>query len=370
MQIRFQDIRHTFSAEQSVSTGDVARARNRMFASIEVASVEHTPKTFPKQSVFSALGVGVASVCMVLFSVAGMSANAMPGDIAYGIKRMSERVTMVFQSDSPSRTAYHLKLAERRMQEMQYTLESNERIDWNSVRNLSSETDIELHQAHIALREAIRSAADGDSVMGLALLADTVSQKAEHIHTRIAQYAAHTDFQQIKKNSTKALSVFADTAEETSETDVKETLKTRVAHKIEESEKELEELESDIVVRTASVTGLAFAKEALEKAHELIAQEQYSDAVDQIALSEDIVATVDDESEVNTEEDTVAEVTGEETEEQSAETNKDMYSEVDSEGGMVSDTTEDEDISSEQDVDVDEGADVTETEDSITEQEP
>lgn len=87
----------------------------------------------------------VVAVILALFMIGGStvtaSSNSLPGDVLYPVKTTTEKVRMFFAFGKESRTGLHIKLAERRLGEMELLAGKKRNVPASLLEAMHSETE-------------------------------------------------------------------------------------------------------------------------------------------------------------------------------------------------------------------------------------
>lgn len=135
------------------------RARTRMLAAtkpVRPAVIEPVPVRIPyRMAGWWRVPAMTAAALALLMGIGGptaaiTSADALPGDWNYGVKRATERVRLAFTLDENDRTAFHLTLADRRAEEIARLVEQG-KVD-DTVAQVARDYKSELSQATAPLR--------------------------------------------------------------------------------------------------------------------------------------------------------------------------------------------------------------------------
>ncbi len=83
-------------------------------------------------------------VGLVTWTTGTASASALPGDILYPFKLMTEKVTLILTANSEGKTELRLTFSERRMQELLANYRENGVIDKNLIKDMLDEAKLAL----------------------------------------------------------------------------------------------------------------------------------------------------------------------------------------------------------------------------------
>lgn len=88
------------------------------------------------------------TVILVILVVGGgtitASANSLPGDVLYPVKTTTEKVQAFFTFGEGARTSLHIRLAERRLREMELLTDRQRIVPESLLQSLHSETDMAI----------------------------------------------------------------------------------------------------------------------------------------------------------------------------------------------------------------------------------
>ena len=153
------------------------RARNRLLAEMQPSTATATGKpVFPRRFVFALSVRAVATLALAFIVLMAVSSgvyaaqSSLPGDVLYPVKIGTEKLQVAVSVNPEDKAYLHLKLAQRRIDEVTVQISRNRQTDVSGLATLPAETDA-------ALRE-IKKVSPHDASTFLSYLAEsTINQQ-------------------------------------------------------------------------------------------------------------------------------------------------------------------------------------------------
>lgn len=115
-----------------------------LFSALEVKKEKRTGRRMPLWGWQRRWAVAITVVLvLILIGVGTVSASAssLPGDTLYPVKTATEKVQGFFTMGSEAKASFHMKIAQRRMDELKLLAESNRNIPQSLLTVMGTETD-------------------------------------------------------------------------------------------------------------------------------------------------------------------------------------------------------------------------------------
>jgi hypothetical protein len=121
-----------------------ASARYRLFSALEAREKKKTERRMPLWGWQRRWAVALAAVLVLILVGVGTvsaSASSLPGDTLYPVKTATEKVQGFFTLGSEAKANLHMKLAQRRLNELKLLAESNRNIPQTLLGVMNTETN-------------------------------------------------------------------------------------------------------------------------------------------------------------------------------------------------------------------------------------
>jgi len=119
-------------------------ARNRLVSALEAREKKKTERRMPLWGWQRRWAVALAAVLVLILVGVGTvsaSASSLPGDTLYPVKTATEKVQGFFTLGSEAKANLHMKLAQRRLNELKLLAESNRNIPQTLLGVMNTETN-------------------------------------------------------------------------------------------------------------------------------------------------------------------------------------------------------------------------------------
>jgi len=119
-------------------------ARNRLFSALEAREKKKTERPMPLWGWQRRWAVALAAVLVLILVGVGTvsaSANSLPGDALYPVKTTTEKVQGFFTLGSEAKANFHMKLAQRRLDELKLLVENNRNVPQSLLAVMNTETN-------------------------------------------------------------------------------------------------------------------------------------------------------------------------------------------------------------------------------------
>lgn len=119
-------------------------AKYRLLSAIEAGGKKRTERSIPLWRWQRRWAVALATILILVLiggSTVTASASSLPGDVLYPVKTATEKVQGFFTFGSEAKASFHMKLAQRRLNELELLTEGNRTIPQSLLNVMSKETD-------------------------------------------------------------------------------------------------------------------------------------------------------------------------------------------------------------------------------------
>lgn len=119
-------------------------ARNLLFSALEAKEKKKAERRMPLWGWQRRWAVALVAVLVLILAGVGTvsaSASSLPGDALYPVKTATEKVQGFFILGSEAKANFHMKLAQRRLNELELLAESNHNIPQTLLKVMNTETN-------------------------------------------------------------------------------------------------------------------------------------------------------------------------------------------------------------------------------------